>query len=150
MKLKKSAAIDLVRLCCRVLDEKKAGELSVFDVSAQSSITDYLILATATSEPHLRALRIELEKAFDEARVRLVGMEAAQESGWVVLDAFDVMVHLFLAPVREHYALDRLWQDATEVPIEKVLHSPAAKRPVRRPRRVAAAAKAPKRAPRRS
>ena len=87
MNSKTPATMDLVKLCCRVLDDKKAGELTVLDVSAQSSITDFLILATATSEPHLRALRIELEKALDASEVHLVGMEIAQNSGWTVIDS---------------------------------------------------------------
>ena len=131
MKQKKSAALDLVRLSCRVLDDKKAGDLTVLDVSAQSSITDYLVLATATSEVHLRALRVELEKALDGAKIHLVGMEAPQESGWIVVDAFDVMIHLFLSEMRERYGLERLWRDSTEVPVAKLLETkvkPAAKR----------------------
>ena len=132
MKLKKSATLDLVKLCCRVLDDKKAGDLAVLDVSAQSSITDYLILATATSEPHLRALRIELEKALDSGEVQIVGTETAQDSGWTVIDAFDVMVHLFLAEARERYGLERLWRDAILIPIAKVL--PQAKKPSPTPR----------------
>jgi ribosome-associated protein len=127
MKLKTPATMDLVKLCCRVLDEKKAGELTVLDVSAQSSITDYLILATATSEPHLRALRVELEKALDAGEVHLVGMETAQDSGWTVIDAFDVMIHLFLSEARERYGLERLWRDAVDVPLAKVLARPEKK-----------------------
>ena len=146
MKSKKSAVLELVTLCCRALDEKKAGELTVLDVSAQSSITDYLVVATATSEPHLRALRVELEKAIDAARIHIVGMEKTQESGWMIIDAFDVMVHLFLAEARERYGLERLWRDATEVSVAKLLGTaakpPAKKKaPVRRaakPRRKAA------------
>lgn len=127
MKSKTDAAVETVRMICRVLDDKKAEALSVLDVSAQSSITDYLVLATATSEPHLRALRIEVEKVLDAAGVRLVGMEKAQESGWLVIDAFDVMVHIFLAPMRERYALERLWQDASEVALSSLLSTPPAK-----------------------
>lgn len=127
MKSKKTAALEVVKVVCRVLDDKKAGEISILDVAQQSSITDYLILATATSEPHLRALRVEVEKALDSAHVHLVGMEAAQESGWLVIDAFDVMVHLFLGPVRERYGLERLWQDAAELPLHRILQVPAAK-----------------------
>lgn len=127
MKSKKTAALEVVKVVCRVLDDKKAGEISILDVSQQSSITDYLILATATSEPHLRALRVEVEKALDAAHIHLVGMEAAQESGWLVIDAFDVMVHLFLGPVRERYGLERLWQDAAEISLNKVLQVPAFK-----------------------
>jgi ribosome-associated protein len=131
MKPKKSATPELVTLCCRVLDDKKAGDLTVLNVAEQSSITDYLILATATSEPHLRALRVELEKVIDAAKVRIVGIELAQDSGWVVIDAFDVMIHLFLAATREHYGLERLWRDATEVPLSKVLGTAPAPKPAK-------------------
>jgi len=127
MKSSKSERLELVRLCCRVLDEKKAGSVAILDVSEQSSITDYLILATATSAPHLRALRVELEKALDANKVHLVGMETAQESGWMVIDAFDVMIHLFLAEARERYGLERLWRDATEISLAKALAEPKKK-----------------------
>jgi ribosome-associated protein len=140
-KPKKTAAMETVKLCCRVLDDKKAEDLKVLDVSAQSSITDYLILATATSEPHLRALRVEVEKVLDGSGARIVGMEMAQESGWVVVDVFDVMVHLFLGQVREHYSLERLWSDATEVSAAKILAKPEPKR---------AAARKPKSAPKKT
>src|SRR5262245_59741604 len=103
MKQTQTTALDLVKLYYRVLDDKKASDITVLDVSAQSSITDYLVLATATSAPHLRALRIELEKALDAGNIHLVGMETAQESGWMIIDAFDVMIHLFLAEPRERY-----------------------------------------------
>lgn len=127
MKSKKSASLDLLKLCCRVLEDKKTGDLCVLDVSGQSSITDYLVLGTATSEPHLRALRVELEKALDAANTRIVGMETAQESGWMVVDIFDVMIHLFLTEARERYGLERLWKDAKEVSVAKLLSAPAAK-----------------------
>jgi ribosome-associated protein len=146
MKSKTSAPPELVRLCCDVLAEKKAGELTVLDVSAQSSITDYLIIATATSEPHLRALRVELEKALDANHVHLVGMETAQESGWMIIDAFDVMIHLFLAKTRERYGLERLWRDASEIPIAKILAPQAKTSRAKKPRaiRPKSAAKRPR------
>jgi ribosome-associated protein len=124
MKLKKPESLAIARICCGALDEKKAGDLRVLDVSEQSSITDYLVLATATSEPHLRALRVELEKALDSAKVHIVGMETAPDSGWIVVDAFDVMVHLFSADRRQHYGLENLWKDATDVSVSKLLATP--------------------------
>jgi ribosome-associated protein len=145
MKSKTTPALELVKLCCRVLDDKKAEALTVLQVAETSSITDYLVLATATSEPHLRALRVEIEKALDATGTRIVGMETAQESGWVVIDAFDVMVHLFLKEPRERYGLERLWRDAAEVSVAKLLKPPTSKAaPVKRapgkpPKRVAAA-----------
>ncbi len=129
MKGTSSASLDLVKLCCRALDEKKAIDLRVLDVSEQSSITDYLVIATGNSEPHLRALRIELEKALDASRTRIVGMEIVQESGWIVIDAFDVMIHVFLPDTRERYGLENLWKDAQEVSVAKLLTVPKARKP---------------------
>ncbi len=139
MKSKQTTVFELVKLCYRVLDDKKAADITVLDVSEQSSITDYLVLATATSEPHLRALRVELEKALDAGKVHLVGMETSQESGWMIIDAFDVMVHLFLAQTRERYGLERLWRDATEISAAKLTQTAAKKPRAKSPRRPAAA-----------
>lgn len=107
----------LLKLVARALDDKKAEDLRVFDVRAQSSITDYLVLATGTSEPHLRALRAELERVLDGARVPIIGVEATEGSGWAVFDAFDVMVHLFTKENRSKYRLDLLWKDAAVVSV---------------------------------
>lgn len=121
----KSAALPpVLGLCCRALAEKKAEDLRVLDVRAQSSLTDYLIIATATSQPHLRALRAALDEALRAQHTHLVGVEANELSGWTVIDAFDVMVHLFTPAQREHYGLERLWQDAAEVPLQRLLAAP--------------------------
>lgn len=139
-------SLELVKLCCRALDDKKAGDLRVLDVHAQSSITDYLVLATGTSEPHLRALRIELEKVIDASGTRIVGMDAVHESGWLVVDAFDVMVHLFTPDNRKKYKLESLWKDAVEIPMAKVLAVPAPAKASRK-RAVAKAKKPAKKKP---
>jgi ribosome-associated protein len=145
MKGKSANSLNLVKLCCRALDEKKAGDLRVLDVSEQSSITDYLILATGTSDPHLRALRVELEKAIDASSNRIVGMETSQESGWIVVDVFDVMVHIFTAENRAKYGLENLWKDAVEVSVPKLLAVPKATLPkTRKPKPRPAAARKPK------
>ena len=121
MTSKQTSTRKLLALCCRVLDEKKADDIKVLDVSQQSSITDYLVVVTATSGPHMRALRVEIEKALDAADTHIVGMESAGESGWMVIDVFDVMIHLFLAETRERFGLERLWRDATELSVDKIL-----------------------------
>ena len=127
MKSKPLPPRDLVKLCVLALTEKKAEDLRILDVSAESSITDFLVLATGTSEPHLRALRVELSKAMAGAETRLVGVEVAEESGWTVVDAFDVMVHLFTPEQRDRYRLEDLWKDAKEVSVAKLL-APAPKK----------------------
>ncbi|MFT3869163.1 MAG: ribosome silencing factor [Nibricoccus sp.] len=120
-KKSKSSLPPLLKEICQTLDEKKAGDLKVLSVSAQSSITDYLVLGTGTSEPHLRALRVELEKVIDRAGVRIIGMDTDQGSGWLVVDAFDIMVHIFTAENRKKYALENLWKDAEDLPLSTVL-----------------------------
>jgi ribosome-associated protein len=126
----KSSTHALVKLICRALDAKKAEDLRVLDVSAQSSITDFLVLASGTSEPHLRALRIELEKVLDAAKVRIVGIDTERGSGWLVVDAFDAMVHIFSPEMRAHYRLENLWKDATELSVPKLLADAAPKKRV--------------------
>jgi ribosome-associated protein len=113
----------LLSLIVKALDDKKAANLRVFNVGQLSSITDYLVLATVTAEPHLRALRVELEKVIDGERAKIVGIDMTKGSGWTVVDAFDVMVHLFTAENREKYRLDTLWKDAAEVPLTDLLAS---------------------------
>ena len=121
MKLNQEESLGLARLCCRALEEKKAGDLRVIDVTALSSITNYIVIATATSEPHVRALRVELEKVLDASKNRIVGVDAASESGWAVMDAFDVMVHIFTPDTRARYKLEHLWRDGDEVSVSKLL-----------------------------
>lgn len=111
----------ILQVVVQALDAKKAEALQVLHVGRQSSITDYLVLATATSEPHLRALRVELEKVLDSHRARILGMDATKGSGWTVIDAFEIMVHLFTPENRDRYRMDLLWRDAAEVPVEKLL-----------------------------
>jgi len=127
-------SLPLLRLIVRTLDDKKAEDLRVLDVRAQSSITDYLVLATGTSEPHLRALRVELEKALDGAGAAIVGIESVQGSGWTVFDAFEIMIHVFTAENRAKYRLELLWKDAPEIPVSGLL----TKQPAPRHRRAAA------------
>lgn len=124
MKAKISVTLELVKNCCRALEDKKADDVRVLDVHEQSSITDFMVVATATSEPHLRALRIEVEKVLDASNAHIVGMDAEQTSGWMVIDAFDMMVHLFLSEHRQNYGLENLWKDGTEISVSELLAPP--------------------------
>lgn len=112
--------IKLLQKIVQALDAKKAEGLRVLDVSRLSSITDYLVLATGTSEPHLRALRIEVERVLDEQQARILAVDTTKGSGWTVLDAFEVMVHLFTSENRDKYRMELLWRDATEMPLARL------------------------------
>jgi ribosome-associated protein len=111
----------LLKLIVAALDDKKAEDLRVLDVSKLSSITDYLVLATGGSEPHLRALRIELERVLDAEKARILGVDTSKGSGWTVVDAFEIMIHVFTPENRDKYRMELLWRDATELPLAKIL-----------------------------
>jgi len=117
---KAKPSAQLLKLLTLALAEKKAENLRVLDVSKESSITDYLVLATGNSEPHLRALRIELERVLDEQKARIIGVDTSKGSGWTVVDAFEVMIHLFTPENRDKYRMELLWKDAIELPLSAV------------------------------
>ena len=120
-----SDPLALVAKVVKALDDKKAGDLRVLAVGEHSTITDYLILASGMANPHLRALRVELERVLDEAGAPIAGVESGMESGWVVFDAYQIMVHLFMPEQRENYQLEQLWRDAEEIDVATLLNPPA-------------------------
>lgn len=111
----------LIAALVQALDGKKAMDLRVLRVAEQSSITDYLILGTGQAGPHLRALRVELERVLDAAGAPIAGVDFGEDSGWIVFDAYQVMVHLFLPEQRQTYQLEKLWGDAVELSVEAML-----------------------------
>ena len=142
------ATTNLLKLICRALDDKKAEDVRVLDVHKQSSITDYLVLVIGTSDPHLRALRVELEKVIDAAKAQILGMDTDQGSGWLVIDAFDIMVHVFTPTTRKLYRLETLWKDATEITVADLLSDKVAPaKPKAVPAKKTAAKKAPVKKP---
>ncbi|MGH8019528.1 MAG: ribosome silencing factor [Opitutaceae bacterium] len=120
-----TATRNLLKLICQALDDKKAEDIVVLDVSEQSSITNILVLATGTSEPHLRALRGEIDRVISETNTKVVGVDAGAGSGWSVVDAFDVMVHVLTPENRERYRLETLWGDAKPMNLKTLLAKPA-------------------------
>ena len=107
--------LDVVKKCFNALDDKKAEDIKVLDVRGKSPITNYFIIATATSQPHLRALAGELEKTLKDLGVKAIGREFNEGSGWVVVDGFDFMAHIFLPEQRGMYGIESLWKDATSI-----------------------------------
>ncbi len=108
---------DILGCAIEALNEKKAESIRVLNVSEKSSITDYIVIATGTSDPHLKAMKGTLDSALKEAGVQLIGENKEIGSGWIIVDAFDFMVHLQTREMREFYCLDQLWKDASEVKI---------------------------------
>jgi ribosome-associated protein len=122
------STFSLLKQLVRALDEKKVGDLRVLKMGAKSTITDYIVLATGTSEPHLRALRIEVERVLDAVKQPIAGMEVGTYgSGWTVVDAYQIMTHLFTPEQRANYALEKLWKDAETLDVATLINEPKAK-----------------------
>ena len=106
----------LALVCRELADNKKADNLVVLDVQEVSSITDYFVIASGSSEPHLRAISEEIiDRLRDEHDVRPRAIDGNLAAAWLVLDFFDVIVHVMRTDVRERYDLEGLWGDAPRV-----------------------------------
>ncbi len=100
---------DKAELIRAILEEKKADDVKIIDVRGKSSITDVLVIASASSSPHLRALANDVERGLREKAGEHARRSGDEESAWIVLDLFDVMVHVFLPEARSYYRLEELW-----------------------------------------
>lgn len=103
----------LARLCRELADNKKAEDIVILDVRKLSSVTDYFVIASGTSEPHLRAIVDEIsDKLRDDHGLRPRAVDGTLHAAWIVLDYFDVIVHIMRQDLRERYDLETLWGDA--------------------------------------
>jgi ribosome-associated protein len=105
----------LAQLCRELADNKKAEDILVLEVRDLSSVTDYFVLASGSSEPHLRAISEEIIDQLEEFGVSPRARDGTISGGWVVLDFFDVIVHIMRREVRDRYDLETLWGDAPKL-----------------------------------
>jgi ribosome-associated protein len=114
-KIERSTLPTEIQQCLHALDQKKAESLRLLHVGDISSITDYFIIATGTSNPHLKALGETVLDTLKEQGQEAVVSGAGDQSGWVVVDAYDFMIHLFTKETREFFNLEGLWKDGNLV-----------------------------------
>ena len=106
----------LALLCLELAENRKAEDVVILDVRELSSVTDYFVIVSGTSEPHLRAIVDEIsDKLKDEHQLRPKAIDGTLQAAWVVLDYFDVIIHVMRQDVRERYDLETLWGDAPRV-----------------------------------
>ena len=106
----------LARLCREFADNKKAENIVILDVRKLSSVTDYFVIVSGTSEPHLRAIVDEItDRLRQDYGLRPHAVDGTAHGAWVVLDFFDVIVHIMRQDMRERYDLESLWGDAARL-----------------------------------
>jgi len=100
---------DLLKIVEKVLDDNKGQQITVLDVIGKTSVTDFMVLVTSTSERHARALCDYVLENVKENGITPLGVEGRQGSDWVLLDMGDVILHVMTAQAREFYQLEKLW-----------------------------------------
>lgn len=99
----------LSNLVVEVLDDVKAKDIVKLDVRNMTTVTDYMIIASGTSNRHVHALVDNVAEKAKEAGHRPIGVEGEEGGEWVLLDLQDALVHVMLPKVREFYNLEKLW-----------------------------------------
>lgn len=97
-------------LVLTALDDLKGQEILALDVSGASSFTDWMVIASGTSNRHVRALVDSVVEAVKERGVQPLGLEGQQGMEWILVDLGDVVVHVMQAESRSFYDLERLWK----------------------------------------
>lgn len=106
----------LAEACVKAAGEIQAENIRAWDMRGVSSLTDFMIVCSGSSKPHLRAIIRDVAGLVDEKHgAKPNSSEGKLDSGWVVLDYIDVMVHVMNTETREFYGLEELWADAKEL-----------------------------------
>ncbi|HEX6810005.1 MAG TPA: ribosome silencing factor [Planctomycetota bacterium] len=126
----------MARSIAQRLEEKKATDIVILDVSGPFVIADYFVIATVQSTRQGQALAKELDvesKAVRGRRRRNTGGMETEASNWVLLDFDDIIVHLFLPEAREYYGLEALWADVPRVSYASTAPKPVSRTEIRQP-----------------
>ncbi len=110
--------------------DKKALDVQVLHVAPLTSVADYLVIGSAESDRQTRAIADHIDMILSRAGERPLSIEGTSSGQWVLLDFGDVVAHVFHQTARAHYALERLWSDAKQVPIPD--RAPVPVRPTKR------------------
>ena len=102
---------EIAKLAITALEDKKAEEIKVIDISEVSVIADYFIIANGTNRSQIQALSDHVEETLGRAGVTLRQVEGYDNANWVLLDFHDVIIHIFDKENRLFYDLERIWRD---------------------------------------
>jgi len=110
-KLSTQEKLDLIR---EALDERKAEDIQVIDLAGKTLITDYFVIASGSSNIHIRAVVDGIMRKFKEKRLKRPDVEGYTEARWVLMDFGDVVVHIFAPEDRAYYDIESLWRETAE------------------------------------
>ncbi len=105
---KESVDEQILNIVTKTLDDNKAEDIVIMDLQGKTSIANYMVIASGTSQRHVAALAEKVQENLKAAGFKSVS-EGAEKADWVLIDAFDVIVHLFKPEVRDFYSLEKMW-----------------------------------------
>ena len=105
----------------KALDSKKGNEIKVLKTQDLTTLADYFVICTATSNTQVKAMSDACEEAMEKHGEHVHHIEGHRDGTWLLLDFSDVVVHVFTDETRKFYDLERLWGDAEEVDLSDVL-----------------------------
>ena len=105
-------AVSLARRIADLALSKKGSDVCILNLQGISSVTDYFVIISGDATPHLDSIAEGIEDGLRREGIRASGKEGIGSGRWILLDYFDVVAHIFYRPVREFYALEKLWGDA--------------------------------------
>ena len=108
-------SVEMARTCARLADEKKGEDITILDLRKITYFTDFFVLVTVTNPRQMRAISDSVLEAMSNLGVRPIGIQGTEDSGWVLGDYGDVVVHLFDPRCRRLYDLELLWGDAPRI-----------------------------------
>ena len=111
---------EYVKLVYNAIDDKKAIDIRIIDITGVSIVADYFIIASASNSNQLEALVDAADKAMYEQGIMPKQVEGGKNSPWILMDYGDIIVHLFTEEGREFYNLEHIWADGTEVTIDSI------------------------------
>ena len=112
---------EIAATAAKALDSKKGVDIKVIDVLEQTTLADYFVICSGTSNTQISALCDAVEEAVNTAGEPTLHREGHRGGTWVLLDFGSVVVHVFNNEAREFYALERLWQDGRQVDLQALL-----------------------------
>lgn len=110
-----------LKLIVKAMDDKITKNIKVLDIRGESSLCDYFVVGSAPSERQVEAIADEVEEKLEEAGYQVYAIEGKQSGDWILLDAGDIIVHVFQEETRNHYDLEGHWHKATQIDVEKFL-----------------------------
>ena len=108
----------------RALDEKKGMDIKLLKIDRVSSLADYFLICTGTSNTHVRTLCDYAEYTLEQLGETMLGREGHRGNSWELLDFGAVVIHVFTPEAREFYSLERLWADAEKIELKDIVTEP--------------------------